>query len=240
MKKGRTCTSSPAFAPTSPSRSDLGGPIGGGAEQHLREPGDGHDETAADDVEPQVADVAEEEEGDDGRLGDRGADQHRRGGDAAEEERDQEQAEHRAVEDRAEDVHGLDQVVEQRCEAREGEGDEAPHGREGLGRDEGVLLRGAGVEAAAVQVDHRGRPEGVELAGRATHGRRHDHGDQQAHQPAGKVLKDEAHEDVVAVLGLRVGQGGGDQGLGVGFFGGELSVGGSHGCFRDEIFGARV
>src|SRR5437867_10377234 len=66
---------------------------------------------AADDVVPEVPDVEREVHHDDERLGDRGREEHRGAADPAEEEGDQEEAEEHAVEDRAQDVDGLDEVL---------------------------------------------------------------------------------------------------------------------------------
>ena len=71
----------------------------------------------ADDVVPEKAHVRPKEQGDDDRLRDQRRDEDRPGGDARHEEADDEHAEEGPVEERPDDVHRLDEVIEERRQA---------------------------------------------------------------------------------------------------------------------------
>ena len=73
-------------------------------------------------------------------------------------------------EQRTQDIHGLDQVVEQRGEGREQYRQHAPGGGEDLGGANVVGIRRFFAQAALVDVHHRGRGQRGQLAGNRRHG----------------------------------------------------------------------
>src|SRR5262245_25971150 len=163
------------------------------------------DQGAPDQVEPQVADVGGQVQGDNGPLGQEGGQEYRRPAHPPDQERGQEQAEDGAVEERAQDVEGLDQVLGQAGRHGEGEGHHAPERRQSLRHEHVVALAQARAEQALVDVDRRGRAEGVELRGGRRHAGAEDHRDQETDDTARKMLHDERQEDVVGVLGVHAG-----------------------------------
>src|SRR5213596_2055898 len=105
---------------------------------------------AADEVVPEVADVEREVHRDHEGLRGHGREEHRAAAHAAEEERHQEEAEQDAVEDRAEDVDGLDEVLREPGEERERHREDAPQRREASRHAHVARLVGGGERAEVV------------------------------------------------------------------------------------------
>src|SRR5712691_381712 len=121
---------------------------------------------AADEVVPEVADVERGGHHDHEGLRGHGPEEHRAAAHATEEERHQEEAEQDAVEDRAEDVDGLDEVLREPGEERERHREDAPERGEASRHAYVARLVSGGERAdVAPEVDCRGGAERGELGG---------------------------------------------------------------------------
>ena len=156
--------------------------------------------------------------------------------------RQQEDAQDRAVEERAEAVHDLDERAQadgvDRHEARE----HAPERGRDLGHREVVGVGRLWSEPAPIEVDDAGRRQRVQLGRDAGHGRGDDGRDEQAREADRQLTEDEAGDDVVDVAGgfagdvLRHGQRLGADELD-GRFPGEEVV---HGCLAGGVLGGGI
>jgi len=106
-----------------------------------------------------------------------------------------------AIEDRAEDVQGLDEVLGKVREESEAYGDNAPQQREPSGCRDVVGVRGVASVDMPVEIDGRCRAERVELGGLGGQGGGEERGHQQTDQPVRHVVQNECDEDVVGVVG---------------------------------------
>ena len=152
---------------------------------------------AADEVVPEIADARAPKTdgaGYEGACAADGRPEHRRAADALEKERHQKEAEHDAVEDRAEDVDGLDQVLREAGEERERDRDAAPERREPFARRGHCAPRRAAASGRKwrQKIDRRRRAERVELGGFRRQRRREHHRDQQADHAVRQLRQDEA------------------------------------------------
>ena len=121
---------------------------------------------------------------------------------AAHRERQDEHAEQRAVEDRSDPVHDLDQRSELHGHVRDDAGDDAPEGDGEAGEEQVVRVALGLVQQPLVDVNHRGGRRGAQLAGGGRHRRGEDRGDDQPDQPLRQPRRHERRKDVVHV-GLR-------------------------------------
>src|SRR5439155_14924293 len=121
---------------------------------------------AADEVVPEVTDTEREVHDDHDGLRAHGREEHRAAAHAAEEERHHEEAEQDAVEDRAEDVDGLDEVLREPGKERERHREDAPQRRKAPRRAHVARLVAGGERAeVAPEVDRRRGAERGELGG---------------------------------------------------------------------------
>src|SRR5216683_1554004 len=173
----------------------------------------GNERRATDHVVPKETDPRIEKYQDHHRLREDRCPEDGRSIDFLEKESDQKHPEHRAIEDRAENVHRLNQVVEQRSECGKEHADDAPENREELGGEQVVVIASVRLEGALVEIDHGGGAEGVQRRrGRRHRGAENDR-HQQSNQSRWKMLQNEADEDVVRILSLGARIGRGDHGL---------------------------
>src|SRR5215510_3134788 len=110
-----------------------------GTLQNKREP---HNDAAADDVVPEEPHLRGEEEYHDSRLCHDCSNEYGRCGHPPQEECHHEQSEERSIEDRAHNVHGLDQVLNQRGEGSKTDGNRPPQHSTELRCEEVVPVRG--------------------------------------------------------------------------------------------------
>src|ERR1019366_5889302 len=104
-------------------------------------------------------------ENEDERLGGEDGPEYGGAGDPAQEEGDEEQSDHRAIEDGTHDVPGLDEVLGQIGKQCKTDGDQSPKNRETFGGDHVVPITGLAFGEVAIEVDGGGRAKGVQLGG---------------------------------------------------------------------------
>src|SRR5204862_1372855 len=95
----------------------------------LQKPGEDQHGGAADKVVPKIADVRSEEEDEHKSLSQDGSKENGRAPHRRQEERDQKKSQDAAVENRSQNVAGLDEVLDQAGERRDRDSDETPRGR---------------------------------------------------------------------------------------------------------------
>ncbi len=123
---------------------------------------------------------------------------------APESEREDEHAEQRAVEDRSEPVHHLDERSELHGEVRHDARDRTPERGRDARCEEIVRVDLTGPQQASIDVDDRRAGRRAQLAGRGRHRGREDGGDDQAHEPGRKPGRHEGRKHVVDVRLRRV------------------------------------
>src|SRR5579859_1810736 len=116
-----------------------------------------HTDDAADQVIPEIGEIElgklimEKEQDEDQHLGRQCTPENSGTANTLDEERYDEQGEHDGIENRADDVDGLNQILDQVCKQRKGNGHQAPEQREPSGG--GDIMRVAGFAFDQVPVE---------------------------------------------------------------------------------------
>ena len=87
---------------------------------------------AADEIVPEIADVQREERDEDKRLREKRSEENRRASHIAQEKRGEKKSKNAPIKNRAENVAGLDQVLDQVGEGRDSDRDQTPGRRQKL------------------------------------------------------------------------------------------------------------